>query len=308
MMSKRSYHFPVAIAALLFFACHSEKEKIVGWEWLPSRFDSVLVFAPNVVSDTGRVEMASSFSKNGDTVYFSIRSKRVNGRNFWTLMTSSYVDGEWTKPDTMSFSNRFSDYGAFVSPDGQSMYFASRRPVHHSDSVMKGEYDLWVSKRRGEQWAEPERLADGINTNLEEYSIAASNLNLFICAARNDSVGMTDLFFVPRQEESNVFSTRLNLGAEVNTKYYEGNCYVDPEETALVFNFFGEGENSNEDIFASFKKNGSWSTPIKLNELVNSPANEFAYWLSPDKKIIFFGRNGDILMAPFDKALPITNQ
>jgi hypothetical protein len=304
----KRYQLIIVIIGMLASSCQPKKEKATGWEWLPANMDSTVVFAPHVISDTARIEMASSFSRNGDTVYFSIRSKRVAGRNFWTLMSSSFIDGTWSQPDTLSFSNKFSDYGAYLSPDGGSLYFSSRRPVHSSDSSMKGEYDLWVSKRRGEQWAEPERLADGINTNLEEYSVAVSHSNLFICSTRNDSVGMTDLFIAPRQEEKNIFNSRKNLGANVNTKYYEGNCYVDPEETTLVFNFFGEGENSNEDIFASFKKNGSWSTPLKLNELVNTPANEFAYWLSPDKKVIFFGRNGDILMAPFDKALPITKQ
>lgn len=304
MIFTRSSCLLVAIIGLLAFSCQPKKEKVTGWEWLPARLDSTLVFAPYVISDTARIEMASSFSRNGDTVYFSIRSKRVEGRNFWTLMSSSFVDGEWTKPDTLPFSNKYSDYGAFLSPDGASLYFASRRPVHSSDSSMKGEYDLWVSERKGEQWATPERLADGINTNLEEYSVAVSHSNLFICSARHDSLGMTDLFIVPRQGEKNVFNSRKNLGANVNTKYYEGNCYVDPEETTLVFNFFGEGENSNEDIFASFKKNGSWSTRIKLNNLVNTPANEYAYWLSPDKKILFFGRDGDILMASFEDTLP----
>jgi hypothetical protein len=272
-----------------------------GWNWLPKELDSAVIFAPNVISDTGRVEMATTFSQNGDTVYFSIRSKRVDGRNFWTLMSSAYVDGAWTRPDTLPFSNKFSDYGAYPSPDGQFLYFSSRRPILSTENKMKGDYDLWVSLRKEERLNDPIRLADGINTNLEEYSVAVTNTNLIICSERNDSLGMTDLFIVPRSEEMDVFNSKKNLGKQVNSKFYEGNCFMDPDETVLVFNFYGQGDGANEDIYVSFKKENNWTSPKKLNSLVNTTANEFVYWISRDKSTLFFGRDGDIYMAPFAK-------
>ena len=79
------------------------------------------VFAEGAVS-TPFSEWATSFSPDGNTVYFS------RGAIYWTVCYSKLVDGKWSRPVVAAFSGKYNDTDPFVSPDGKRMFFISNRP------------------------------------------------------------------------------------------------------------------------------------------------------------------------------------
>lgn len=247
--------------------------------------------------------MSVTFTPNGDTAYFSILGRRVEGRNMWVIMETHIEGSQWSKPDTVEFSGIYSDYGASLSPNGQTLYFSSRRPHRENDTAKKNDYDLWMVQRIGNAWSNPQRLADGINSYKQEYSVAVSNTHLYICADRKDSIGGSDLYVVSRSEELNPFASMRNVGSPPNTLMWEGQASIDPQETRLLFNYVADGEGQNEDIYICYKIDGVWTLPKKLNGIVNTKANEFMHGVSPDGKYCFFGRNGNIYIANLEAAL-----
>ncbi len=44
-------------------------------------------------------------------------------------MESRLVDGQWTEATVASFSGTYPDIDPWLSPDGESLYFSSIRPV-----------------------------------------------------------------------------------------------------------------------------------------------------------------------------------
>lgn len=42
------------------------------------------------------------------------------------------------------------------------------------------------------------------------------------------------------------------------------------------------------DIYVSFNKNGSWGSPVKLGDKINTLYSDFGPYISPDGKYLFF--------------------
>jgi dipeptidyl aminopeptidase/acylaminoacyl peptidase len=79
------------------------------------------------------------------------------------------------------------------------------------------------------------------------------------------------------------------LGDTINREYYEGNPFVAPDESFLLFKSSQPGGYGNTGLYVSFRqKDNSWGESIKLGPKVNSPENELEPRLSPDGKYLFF--------------------
>jgi Tol biopolymer transport system component len=66
----------------------------------------------------------------------------------------------------------------------------------------------------------------------------------------------------------------------------------------LFFTSARKVDADNVDLYVSFNTNGIWSEPVNMGNLINTKANEYSPFLSPDGKYLFFvrhdGINGDI--------------
>lgn len=294
---------PFLIAASSFLCCgvvSAQKQ----WSFLTKlAIADTTVFAPSIISIESRTEQGITFSKDGNFVVFSILKGRKANRNFWVLMQSAYKDGAWQQPVECQFSGVYSDYGPYFSPNDNSLYFTSRRPVNAHDTIVKPDYDIWKVEFKNEIWDTPKRLTNSINTNTEEYSISVSNQHLFICAGSTDTVHRSDFFIINRSDEFNENVSLERMTSPPNSDMWEGGSYVDPKEKFILYNYTDTSETANEDIYISYNKNHMWTTPQKLNSQINTSKNEFMGSLSANNKVIFFSRNGQFYMLEFSKVL-----
>jgi Tol biopolymer transport system component len=82
--------------------------------------------------------------------------------------------------------------------------------------------------------------------------------------------------------ENGIFSERMRLKGDLNTKDYEAHGVISPNGDYFLY----DGDNST---FVSFKKNdGSWRRGSSLNKFYYIPS------FSPDGKYIFFTKDRDI--------------
>ncbi len=79
------------------------------------------------------------------------------------LKFSKFDNGSWSKPETAPFSGRSRDGGPAFSPDGNRIYFYSRRPLQE-DAEGKHDNDIWYVEKKGTGWRQPVNLGNPVNT------------------------------------------------------------------------------------------------------------------------------------------------
>jgi len=222
------------------------------------------MFAPGIVS-TDADEYAFEISHSGDEMLF-MRKTRI-------MLVTRNSDGVWNKPVVAPFSGKFIDDEPCFSPDGQKIYFMSRRPSPNS----KYPSNLWIVQKQNGIWAEPSRLK-AINPSklLHAPSIAGSG-NIY-----EDGVVMYKYFNGRYLPEEKIGSLRGMYP------------FISPDETYIIFAGRPPGR-TNSDLFISFyDPDGTWSKGVPLGNEINSPANEGNSFVTADGKYLFFSRKMDI--------------
>ncbi len=75
----------------------------------------------------------------------------------------------WTQPEAVTELNTQSDeLGPAFTPDGRGLYFYSDR------EGSLGGYDIWLTKRQGDRWGEPEHLGTELNSPYNDYGPAVT--------------------------------------------------------------------------------------------------------------------------------------
>ncbi len=241
------------------------------------------LFGEGVIS-TGEYELNAAFSPDGNTFYFS---KSAPDFSFWTLVESHLSDGKWTKPEILPFSGKYSDADPFVSPDGKQLFFISDRPADDTSTASK-DLDIWVIDRLSDGWGKPNCLSSAINSaQAEWFPCVTSNGTLYFTAFRPDSKGSYDIY---RSKFVNgAYLEPENLGDSINSKFFEIEAYVPPDESYIIFCSYNRLDGlGNSDMYISFNNNGIWTTARHLEAPINSSGEDRHMTVSPDGKYLVF--------------------
>ena len=238
---------------------------------------------PNIIS-TSHFEGHASITPDGDEIYFVIYS---NDHSYSTIVYSQYLKNEWRKPEIVSFSGKYSDGSPALSPDGLVLFFSSRRPVDNSVNVNSSN-DLWYVERTNEEWGQPIRLPEGINTRYNEFSPSVDeNGNLYFCSNRPGGLGDMDVYF--SEFTAGVYKEPILLDSTINTQYHEGNVGVSPDGTLLlVMVQHKPGDLGYDDIHYSLKKKGEWIQAKNIGSIINTYSYDFSPKISPDGQMLYF--------------------
>lgn len=240
------------------------------------------MFGENSIS-TSINERDFALSPDGNEMYFTISTPRST---FQTIVYCKKIkEGEWTKPEVVSFAGEFSDLEPVFSVDGNTLYFASNRPLKGSEPK---DFDIWKVSRVREKWGAPENLGDVINTDTDEfYPSVARNGNLYFTATYKDGIGKEDIY---RSDYINgKYQKPVPLDTAVNSTFYEFNAFVAPDESYILFTSYGRNDDTGGgDLYISKKdEKGFWLPAANVNVL-NSPQLDYCPYVSPDGKSLFF--------------------
>lgn len=232
---------------------------------------------------TSMNERDFSVSPDGSEIYFTISSPKST---FQTIVFSKRVKhGQWTKPEVVSFAGQFSDLEPAISADCKTLYFASNRPI---TGTTPKDFDLWKVQREGNSWGIPENLGANINSETDEFypSITKSG-NLYFTAQYKNGIGREDIFVSALV--NGVYQMPAVLDSAVNSKAFEFNAFVSPDEKYMLFTSYGRKDDSGGgDLYISVKDdNNKWKPAVNLREL-NSPQLDYCPSVSPDGKALFF--------------------
>ncbi|NPD47980.1 MULTISPECIES: PD40 domain-containing protein [unclassified Lentimicrobium] len=277
---------------ILLIACNSQKNRskdsdfpILSGPYLGQKPPGMQaeIFAPNIIS-TPFEESGCSFTPDGKEVYFRIMGPPRGGIYFM-----KEVDGKWQEPQIAAFMGNY-DGKCNLSPDGNKMVYSCGMPLSGKGKSI-GHWEIWVVERNENDWGEPVNLGSPVNSNKFSTispTIANSGNIYFYATTKPGSFGKGDIWMT--EFKDNKYQEPVNLGAPVNTEFWENDPFIAPDESYLIFQSDREDEHEPGDLFISFKnKDGKWIKPINMGENVNaSYTGEGCPMVSPDGKYLFF--------------------
>lgn len=241
------------------------------------------LFAPGVIS-TPAFEFAPTFSPDGRTCYFL---RFGAGMRYAAIFVSQRVGDRWQPAKQVSFSGEFPDGPPALAPDGQEMYFASRRPLP-GDVRESDHWHIWRSQRSGDQWADPTPLPEPV------LDKKASQIAPSVSASGT-------IYFCQRGKGWDIFRSKRTDGVYgkpepvmVNGGADEVSGWISPDEKFLVFASSGRREAVGEsDLFLQPNLARFEPDDASLLEAVNTNRDESYPRVSPDGKL-YFTRDGDV--------------
>lgn len=242
----------------------------------------VKLFAPNIISNDKVFGL--TISPDGNTAYFV---NSFGGRKKLQLMQSEKANGKWQVPKPAFFSDqKFREIDPIVSPDGNSILYNSRKSLQKNATDDK-DLDIWMVKRNSGKWGKPFPL-DEINSDENEtYATIAANGNIYF-GLRSDKKGYGGNDIYVSRLVNGKHQRPENLGYPINTKSDEGNSFIAPDESYMIFssdiNTSGFGQS---DLYISFNQNGKWSVPVNLGAVINSVQNDFCPTIFNNDTLIF---------------------
>ncbi len=239
--------------------------------------DAPKLFARGIVSTESWEHGAPAFSPRGDEIFWTpdYRSQRHTRK----------IEGKWTVPGPSQLGGSYGAANPVFSRDGSKLYF-------HSTSTMAGDggtrdADLWVVKREGDGWSEPQNLGPNVNTGAEDRFASVTNDGTL------HFVSDYDLYRAEYRDGG--YAPRERLPDGINTEDIEMSPCIAEDESFLIFESNRSGGFSDLELYVSYREaDGSWSAPKNMGMSVNIGGSRFP-GLSPDGKFVFFTnlRNGN---------------
>ena len=191
-----------------------------------------------------------------------------------------------------------------ISIDNTHLYLTICNDIHRRSG--SGKYtncDIYVSKRIGDEWTEPQNLGPNINgqyTWESQPSISADGKTLYFSSMRPSNVGFnvndpktynTDLYYSVKDENGN-WTPAKNLGKVINTPGNEKSPFMHSDSQTLYFSSDGRQGLGGYDIYYSkHLDDGTWTTPKNIGYPINTQNDEVGLIVSTNGEKAYFSSN-----------------
>ncbi len=240
-------------------------------------------------------DLNAVFSADGREFFFTVKLP-ARGRHVMLVMTQER--GRWSAPSVLPFSGQYNDADPALSPDGNTLYFASSRPL--TAGAPEKDWDIWAVDRNSGGWGAARRLDAPVNSpGMEVYPSITATGTLYFSSGRPIGTKAGGIFrAVPsagRYPAVEVFDERIA------SEYGGGDVFVAPDERTIIFSSGRAGGHGSSDLYVSHRgADGAWAAPLNLGPAINSPFQEYCPALSPDGKYLFFSS----YKRPADASVP----
>jgi peptidoglycan-associated lipoprotein len=273
------------------------------WKDEPTRY----AVDPEVLLNTAQYDFTPAFAdkKNESVVFTSTReastgteTDQILGESFSDLFTSTRDRlGKWSEPVKLPITiNTEGNEGAPIFNSKRTVMYFTRCPVEKKK--VHG-CDIWMSKKVGANYSEPEMLALKPAGNKDDSSTvghptisANDDMLIFSSSVRGAGhVGGKDLYYVKLNADGKPVGASVNLGAEVNTPKDDLFPHLRHDGT-LYFSTNGHTGMGGMDIFkAAPAGEGKWSGVENMRVPINSANDDFGISFDGENDRGFFTSN-----------------
>ncbi|PIP54868.1 MAG: hypothetical protein COX07_02985 [Bacteroidetes bacterium CG23_combo_of_CG06-09_8_20_14_all_32_9] len=195
-------------------------------------------------------------------------------------------------------NTEFKDYWPSLTADENTMMFTVQLPAknHKPMETVQMQEDFFIThKNENGTWSPSINAGPPLNTEDNEgaQSISADGRYLFYTACnRKEDFGSCDIYF--SEKTGDKWSTPENIGPPINTNHWESNPAPSSDGRVLFFASGGRPDSKGgRDIYMSVRKlDGTWSEPVNLGDSINTSKNEYAPFIHPDGKTLYFSSDG----------------
>ena len=205
-------------------------------------------------------------------------------------------------------NSRSSDFSpAFGNGEYTELYFTSSREGGLTDKkdARTGEAfsDVWMTKmdKKG-AWSRPIVMTEPINTDGNEGSVYVNErgTSMYLTQCKVEKKKDLGCGIYVSERKGKVWGTPQQLQVKVDENTTVGHPALSQDESVLVFSSNLSGGYGGKDLWISVKgKRNTWSEPMNLGPLVNTPGDEMFPFLTEDG-VIYFASNGHLGMGGFD--------
>jgi len=242
-----------------------------------------LLFAEGLIDPKlHHLHSAPVFSPDLNEMYFSVY---LNYDDPQRIFISKKVKGIWQEPKVAEFSGQYQDGRPILSPDGNTLYFYSKRPINEGEKSTENSM-IWFVKKNNSNWGNPQLLSFSQSLGIAFYpdhyasngifyfsvKTAPRDYDIYQCEIKNDKP-----FNIKRVDEPVSMKNIVDLGATTN-----------PENNILVFQSNNRNNKNQSILYACKKKeNGEWGDPEPLSDKINQNTTRFASFTRNGKYFFF---------------------
>lgn len=283
----------------------------------PTKFEPINL-GPGV--NTADPEYFPTITVDGKTILFTrlIKDERVDGplkkqEDFFVSNLSEQNSWEKAFPMPVNINTIRNEGAPTISADGRNLIFVACSMGDVTDygdnRSGRGSCDLFITKRLGSKWTNPENLPGKINTASWETqpSLSADGKTLYFIK-RVSARGMdsdADIFMSTILDDG-TWGLPVRLPNTVNTPMMEESVLIHPDGKTLYFSSRGHKGMGGLDIYVSrMDENGNWGQAENLGYPINTRFDENSLMVSSDGEIAFFasdreGGYGDLDIYYFE--------
>lgn len=202
----------------------------------------------------------------------------------------------------LNINTALNEYPPTLTIDGETMYFTRRlekkpltpeeRKKPQNPAIFNE--DIFESHLKNSEWQPSFKVPGELNTEDNEGAMAISpdgSFMLFAGCERPDGFGGCDLYISFKEE--NGWSKPSNIGAPVNTRFYETQPSISFDTRTIYFTSKRPGGYGGTDIWQTTRDdNFKFSEPVNLGPIINTPENEEVPFIHPDDKTLYFTSRG----------------
>jgi tetratricopeptide (TPR) repeat protein len=197
--------------------------------------------------NTEQNEGAQNISQDGEWLVFTA-CDRPGGFGGCDIYISYLTEKGWSEAFNLGSTINTDQWESqpCLSPDKQSLYFASRRFGGLGGS------DIYVSHLQPDgKWGKPENLGPGVNTTGDEGSpfIHADNQTLYFTSNYWPGYGGDDLFYSKKGVDG-YWGEPVNLGYPINTISNESGLFITADGKTAYYSSNGSDSKGGLDIYS----------------------------------------------------------
>ena len=248
------------------------------------------IFAPGHISLADRGEFASVFSADGTEFIFGISDGTKT-----SILSTRLIGEVWSEPQAVVSHERFSYMDAFLSPDEMNLYYISNQPLDGNGETK--DPDIWYSNRTETGWSVPQNAGPVLNSERGEYYISFTDDGTIYFtsnrAAAEDQQFNFDIHASSYQDGE--FQTPVRLESSINSAGYDGDVYVAPDGSYLIFSSERPDGFGSGDLYVSFRTvEGGWTEAKNMGERINTDRQDYCPFVTRDGRYLFFSSKRDI--------------
>lgn len=267
----------ILILTIGFLSCKNETENTKMQfltEEIPNNIP--IEFKQNIIPKNKLIHKGI-FSPDLQEYYYTISDKNFEKFEVYVIEKNN---GNWTEPQKAFFNSKYNEHGMSFSPNGNTLYFSSTRPVSVNEVLPT--WHIWKSDKINGEWNEPVFVdIPNLRNKLVSHPTITNSGTLYFHTSNLDYSEM-DIYH--SKNVNGKFEDAEKTSISLNSKSGKCTPYVSPKEDYLIFALIG-----NElDLMISYNDGkGGWTNTKKLNSKINNKGQGNPY-VTSDNKFLFF--------------------